>query len=260
MLPLAVDEMYADEQPLPRTNGTAVALPAGTIVTLRLGEASIVIRALVHEVSGSSRLSRVDTATPSAVVPPGSGAYRNEIQWQVDDSSHRVGYGKVVFAHKLASDSVNRPYHIAWLWAGGLTRTAAELAALQRLVREVPVSSTFATAGRWDPASNMFTGAYEGTDPVGSSTWTIEARVAGHSLRVERQDVYDPWSNDPIYRAWNSSFPYYTIFERTWDGSPTMPADWSDTRAFVQEHGAIQGSNAYLSIPHSPADFFQPHL
>lgn len=260
LLPLAVDELSAEDQPLPRTSGVAAALPPGVILTLRLGDAAIVIRTIVHETSAGSNLKPVDRVTPSTVVAPGSGAYQAAIQWQVDESSYKVGYGKVVFAHKVASDAANRPYHIAWLWAGGLARNAAELAALRTLVKDAPITSTFQTAGKWDYASNMFTGAYEGMTPVGSSTWTVEAKVAGHSLRVKRQDVYDPWSNDPMWLRWNSTFPYYSVFERTWDGTPTMPDDWSDTSAFVREHRAIQGSRAYLSIPYAAEEFYQPHI
>jgi hypothetical protein len=39
-----------------------------------------------------------------------------------------------------------------------------------------------------------------------------------------------------------------------------MPVDWSDTSAFVQQNKAVKISDANLTIPHSAAEFFQPHL
>jgi hypothetical protein len=260
LLPLAVDEIYVDATPLPRTKGAAMAIPPSALVTLRLGNASIVIRTLALERSATTSLADVSQPTPVTLVPPGSAGYKYGVQWQVDDSSYALGYGKVVFTHKAAADVVNRPYHVAWLWAGGLTRNDAEFAALQKEVGDVVFTSSFATTGKWDYTSNMFDGVYHGLDPIGSNTWTIEAEIAGHALRVRRQDVYQAWSNSAAYEQYDGSFPYYQVFERTWDGKPTMPVDWSDTSAFVQQNKAVKISDANLTIPHSAAEFFQPHL
>ena len=264
LFPLAVDEIYADDKPLPRTKGSAMALPQGALLTLRLGNASVVIRTLVFESSASSSLKQATDTIAATLVAPGSANYQYAIQWQVDDSSEALGYGKVVFTHKAAADKVNRPYHIAWLWAGGVTRTAAEMAALQKVVRDVALTkSTLETSGKWDLTSNMFTGDFVGTSPVGSCTWTIELDISGQALRVMRQDFYDPWGNDPIYQQVDSSFPYYTLFERTWNGAPTMPPNnWGDGEltAFIAKNGAIEHNRANLTIPYAESKFFQPHL
>lgn len=260
LLPLAVDEIDVDSTPLPRTNGAATALPADGLVTLRLGNASIVIRTLTMERSATTSLLDVSKPTPVGVVAPGSAKHQYGVEWQVDDAGYALGYGKVVFTHKAASDLVNRPYHVAWLWAGGLTRTEKELAALQQTVRDAVVTSSFATTGKWDYTSNMFDGSYAGTDPTGADTWTIVAAIAGHALRVRRQDVYLPWNNSSAFGQYNGTFPYYTLFERTWDGAPTMPEDWTNTSAYVTQNHAVKGSDANLTIPYSADQFFQPHL
>ncbi len=264
LLPLAVDEIWANGSPLPRALGSATALPENGLITLRLRDASIVIRPIVVERSGTSNLAVVTSNGDGAVVAPGSGAATKAVQWQVDASSHPIGYGKIVYTHKLASDVVNRPYHVAWLWAGGVTRTDAERRALEALVRDAPVKvNTMTSSGIWKNEGNVFVDMYVGQAPLGECHWIIEVEIGGHRLRVDRDDFFHPWGNSPLYRTWNSTPPFYTSFTRTFDDLPTMPPkDWadSDVASFVSRTGALVLDHASMSIGHPAGKYLQPHL
>lgn len=238
LFPLAVDEIRADGALLPREKGSAVTLRDGAVITLRLHDASIVIRPLVVE--------RVDDAYATT--------------WQVDDSSFRIGYGKLVYTHKKATDVVNRPYHVAWLWAAGVTHDDAERQALEALVSSATVKSTLTPKGKWSTTGNVFDLATP-TDlvPPGSCAWSIEVGLRDHVLRVDREDVYQPWGNDPKYSQLDATPPFQTTFSRTWDGAPTMPTDWSTADTFFASKPAIGPTPAYRSIGYSSSDYLQLH-
>ena len=203
ILPLSVDALYANNVRLPIAVGTAYMIPRDAIITVRHQNASIVIRLLRGERNSASGILDATTVaaytrtTPSLL--PGVGLQPYSLMWIVDASSTAVGCGRLVLHHKHRGVSSLESYRSAWAWLGGRTSTDAQMVALRTALRTATVRESFANSN-WNPASQSVADTYCPTCARSVSSWSLHVVVAGVDVGVERDDVYQPWRNHPVYQ------------------------------------------------------------
>jgi len=271
ILPLPVDGLYANEVKLPIADGTVVALPPDVILTVRHGSASIVLRAL--------RFDKQDYIKDATKIQPltgvsdkyksGVGTQEYSLTWQVDATTIQAGVGRVVIHHKHRSttDLKQKHWRVALLWGAGRTRTDKEMYALQRSIRHATYNESIQPLGGWNPGDQPWSGTpsswpnYDPRVPCGSSLWDASVQIGSDiNLRVKREDVYQPWKSDPIYRTLRQGPlnlpPYYLrSFERLVNGKDIFEDlfDWR-TDNYNKDHQALHWT------AHKEEEWFEPHI
>ena len=252
VIPLAVDALYADSTPLPVISDSSLALPPATLITVRHKNASVVIRLLYSEHSSTSTISTatsIETLTDTAAIQPGVGVHAYTYMYICDAYSYSQGVARISIQHKNSDGDIsNRPYYNAILMAAGVTRTDAEMVALQNTVRNAAFTSTFANDANW--SQQIFTGVtnYNNLAAVSNGRWTASVTLPSSvDLTVQRTDTYQPWSNDPVYKVGvGAIYPFYTT-----------------SRRIVNSVESLQFNinQPYRSTPVNPCtQYYQPHL
>jgi hypothetical protein len=255
VLPVNVEEVWADETRLSVTPGTYVKLPPQTIFTVRHGPAAIAVRLVVFtKDEGVQDAQRIEACHPGK-----PGLQPCSVTWQVDDMSVQAGCGRIVVHHRDAhSNQPMKSYRCAWLWGSGVVTSQPELFALGGVLRSAHVSSNI-QSDKWEetnqPADHYPSSLPQDcTQEVGSSTWDLSVHIASGALKlgVKRTDVYKPWQHDPIYRTPISGSLHKPPFffrdiHRTVNDVEILR--WNDA----------QEEDPYRFTRYEPTELFEPH-
>ena len=160
-----------------------------------------------------------------------------------------AGVGRITLHHKHRNDPTLTSFRTAWLWLGGRTNKNAAMQSLQAALRSTAIVETF-TDSNWAPLDQPLADAYCPACARRSSVWRVQASLGGVELVVEREDVYEPWRNAPVYRLPENGAPFIAPFfvanvKRTVNGR-TMLA-FSDTEL------------PFRSISHASSRIFAPY-
>lgn len=282
-LPLGAMELWADDVRLPTSVGSMLRLPPGTVFTVRHHAASIVLR-LVSSTS-DEHIPQAPCIAP--ITDPAErkavelGRHPYTLVWQVDEDSTRAACGRITLIHKHHQDpppssagssqpvhpGIVKPYRAAWLWCCGETRTDSEVRSLVSLVQCADVTEQ-CQCHQWNermqPRRSQPPPFHPGShEEVGWKRWTISVHI-GHvshtgqavhdestlTLTVDRTDVYQPWTHDPIFKQPHNGpmfkAPYYTRhIHRLINGQPAVT--WKPNE------------DAYRIVRVRPHEVYEPH-